>query len=328
MDRGLPRRVPTRLRHLGCYRLPAASAHSYVRQPQSATACTPDPGLGPAPRIGAPFAGIVDPVNNPYLELTAAFNQGRLRALLSSGQAVVVHRLAIMSKDGDWVLREDAEAVTHILGVLADRGARYRFGAPLDLRWLAGGWSAHLEMRTAPLRLRTDFVTRPPRIDPAWLARIWAAADATGNDVVDPVALAALKLTDREKDYAVIGELARLMTDPRDQLRYCRSSRDLVELAARYPADLAEAVRHRPLLARIAAGREALDEELDRERRAQMRVNEERLQRYRAAAEGWAAQWPALQSRIEGLPLLAAHQTVTAAAESALPMSAGPGGVP
>lgn len=267
-------------------------------------------------------------MNNPYLELTTAFNQGRLRALLSSGQAVVVHRLAIMSKDGDWVLREDGETVAHVLEVLAERGARYRFGAPLDLRWLAGGWSAHLEMRTGPLRLRTDFVTRPPRIDPAWLDRIWAAADATGNDVVDPVALAALKLTDREKDYAVIGELARLMADPRDQLRYSRSSRDLVELAARHPAELAEAVRHRPLLAHVAAGREALDEALDRERREHIRTNEERLKRYRAAAKGWAAQWPALQSRIEGLPLLAAHQTVIAAAESALPLSPGPGGDP
>ena len=76
-------------------------------------------------------------VTNPYLELTEELNRGRLRALLSSGQAVVVHRLAIMSKDGDWLLREDAEAVSHALAVLARHGAWYRFGAPLDLRWLA-----------------------------------------------------------------------------------------------------------------------------------------------------------------------------------------------
>ncbi|HVR09442.1 MAG TPA: hypothetical protein VMW75_15455 [Thermoanaerobaculia bacterium] len=38
-------------------------------------------------------------LSNPYLELTEQLNRGRLRALLSSGQAVVVHRLAIMSKD-------------------------------------------------------------------------------------------------------------------------------------------------------------------------------------------------------------------------------------
>ncbi|HSS76115.1 MAG TPA: hypothetical protein VLV54_05155 [Thermoanaerobaculia bacterium] len=78
---------------------------------------------------------------NPYLELTEEFNRGRLRALLSSGQAVVVHRLAVMSKDGDWILREDTEAVEHVLKVLALKGAYYRFGAPLDLRWLGGGWT-------------------------------------------------------------------------------------------------------------------------------------------------------------------------------------------
>lgn len=36
---------------------------------------------------------------NIYQELTQAFNAGRLRAILSSGQAVVMHRLAVMSKD-------------------------------------------------------------------------------------------------------------------------------------------------------------------------------------------------------------------------------------
>jgi hypothetical protein len=38
---------------------------------------------------------------NIYLELTRKFNTGRGRAILAGGQAVVLHRLAIMSKDGD-----------------------------------------------------------------------------------------------------------------------------------------------------------------------------------------------------------------------------------
>lgn len=70
--------------------------------------------------------------------MTRSFNTGRLRAVLSSGQAVVMHRPAIMSKDGDWILREDAEATEHALAVLEARGAHYRFGAPLDPRWMAG----------------------------------------------------------------------------------------------------------------------------------------------------------------------------------------------
>jgi hypothetical protein len=265
-------------------------------------------------------------MNNPYLELTAEFNQGRLRALLSSGQAVVVHRLAIMSKDGDWILREDAEALDHVLGVLSRRGARYRFGAPLDLRWLAGGWSAHLEYRADDLRLRTDFVTRPPRIAPEPLARMWDEAEASGNAVVGLEPLAALKLTNREKDYAVVGELARRMADPLSQLLFSRSSRDLIALAREHPGALSEATRRRPLLAWIADGRDALEEALDRERRRLMRENEERLARYQAAAERWAALWPALQRECSGLPLPAAHRLLVSRAEGVLPYQPGLGG--
>lgn len=258
-------------------------------------------------------------MDNPYIELTRQFNQGRLRALLSSGQAVVVHRLAIMSKDGDWILREDAETVGHILEVLSAHGARYRFGAPLDLRWLAGGWSAHFEFRRESLRLRTDFVTRPPRISPDWLARIWRDAEATENQVVGPEPLAALKLTNRDKDYAVVGELARLMAAPQSQFLYSRSSRDLMKLAEEHPEVLAEALPKRPLLARIAEGRDALEEALDRERRALIRANEERLSRYLAATQAWGEIWPDVQRQIEGLSLPDAHNLIASRAEGVLP---------
>jgi hypothetical protein len=67
---------------------------------------------GATPPFIPDIVDVVVAVTNPYLDLTEAFNSGRRRALISSGQAVVLHRLAIMSKDGDWVLREDAEATS------------------------------------------------------------------------------------------------------------------------------------------------------------------------------------------------------------------------
>lgn len=264
-------------------------------------------------------------MTNPYLELTRDFNRGRLRALISSGQAVVVHRLAIMSKDGDWVLREDEEATGHVLDVLARRDARYRFGAPLDPRWLAGGWSSHLEHSHGSLRLRTDFVTRPPRVSREELREMWHDAEASGSEVVALQPLTELKMTRREKDYAVIGELARRMTDPRSQLLYSRSSRDLRRLAREHPEALAEVLPERPLLGRIPEGREALEEALDRERRALMRADEERLARYRKAAEPWAALWPEVAREIASLPLQEAHRLVTSRAEGVLHF-APPGG--
>ncbi len=258
-------------------------------------------------------------MDNPYIELTEAFNDGRLRAVLSSGQAVVLYRLAIMSKDGDWILREDAEALDHVLGVLERRGARYRFGAPLDPRWLAGGWSAHLEHRWEGLRLRTDFVTRPPRMSAEELDRMWSGPEVRGVPVVGLPELAKLKRTDREKDYVVIGELARQMADRRSQLLHSRSSRDLARLAREHPAALRETLPQRPLLARIAGGRDALERALDEERRVLMRANEERLERYRAAARAWSEHWPAVAKEIAGRPLAETHAIVTSRAEGVLP---------
>jgi len=258
-----------------------------------------------------------------YLELTRAFNDGALRAILSSGQAVVVHRLAIMSKDGDWILRERPEALEHVRRVLAARGSAYRFGAPLDVRWMSGGWSAHLEHRDGALRVRTDFVTRPPRIDALDLEALWREQEGAPLPVVDPRRLVAIKQTNREKDYAVIGELARLLSDPKEQLLASRSARDIVALGARHPRLLEDLARERPLLAAAARGEEALERALDAERRALVHANERRLARYAAAAEAWAAAWPATAHAIAGMPLEEAHEAIVARALGVLPFSVG-----
>jgi hypothetical protein len=258
-------------------------------------------------------------MGNLYTELTEEFNRGRLRAVLSSGQAVVLYRLAIMSKDGDWILREDEETLGHVLQVLADRQARYRFGAPLDRRWLAHGWSSHLEHRRDGLRLRTDFVTRPPRLSREDVKRLWRDPAPGAVPVIGLEQLAEIKKTNREKDFAVIGELARLMGEPRSQFLYSRSSRDLMRLAEEHPRELAEAVARRPLLTRIPEGRDALERALDEERRRLMHANEERLARYQAAAEAWAAVWPRVQRELAGRPLLEAHEIMVARAEGVLP---------
>ncbi|NJL28680.1 MAG: hypothetical protein HC897_12705 [Thermoanaerobaculia bacterium] len=260
-------------------------------------------------------------MENPYVDLTLAFNRGRLRAILSSGQAVVLYQLAVMSKDGDWILREDAEALDHVLGVLAEQGARYRYGAPLDLRWLAGGWSSHLELRRDGLRLRTDFVTRPPRISAPELEQMWREPVVRDVPVVGLEALAELKKTNREKDYPVIGELARQMLDPRSQLLYSRSSRDLERLARQHPDAVADLVGRRPLLACIGAGREELDRQLDAERRVLMRVNEERLAAYFEASQGWAAIWSDVQREMADRSLWEAHAMMTARAVGILPFA-------
>ena len=56
---------------------------------------------------------------NPYLELTSAFNQGAWRAVVSSGQAVVLPRLSLSRALSGLPLREQhARLVEAALGVL------------------------------------------------------------------------------------------------------------------------------------------------------------------------------------------------------------------
>ncbi len=160
--------------------------------------------------------------------------------MISSGQAVVLHQLAIMSKEGDWILREDPESINHVLKVLSKRRAHYRFSAPLDVRWMAGGWSSYFQFSYKSLRIRTDFVTRPPRISPARLSDLWKEQEGRDLPFVNVRDLAEIKKTNREKDYVVIGELVRLMSNAHDQFLYSRSAGDLMNLAEKHPDILSE----------------------------------------------------------------------------------------
>ena len=206
-----------------------------------------------------------------------------------------------------------------MVATLARHGARYRFGAPLDRRWLARGWSSHLEFQEEGLRLRCDFVTRPPRVSAAELAALWEAPVRKEVPVVSLALLAELKKTNREKDYAVIGELARRMEDPRLEALYSRSPRDLLDLRQRHPDAVERAAAERPLLSRLDAGREEVERLLDEERRQLMRLNEERLARYVRAAGAWAEEWPRLSRELEGRPLPEAHGTMVKRAAGLLP---------
>jgi hypothetical protein len=255
-----------------------------------------------------------------YLELTEQFNRNRLRAIICSGQAVVLHKLAVMSKDGDWIVREDQEALDHIIQVLSAHNASYRFGAPLDVRWMTGGWSAHFEFQDM-FRVRTDFFTRPPRLSRETLARIWKEQQTRVIPFLDPPDLAELKKTNREKDYVIIGELGRIMENPADQLLYSRSARDLIRLAGAYPHLIESLVLQRPLLRMTDRSADELARALDDERRDLIRRNEIRLSRYLRASREWQACWPELNCQIGRMPLVEAHHVVVEHATIHLPFS-------
>ncbi len=258
-------------------------------------------------------------MENIYIKLTREFNIEKVRAIICSGQAVVLHRLAIMSKDGDWILREDQESLSHVLDSLGRHNSRYRFGAPLDLRWMRGGWSSHFEFRTDGLRVRTDFFTKPPRLNLNDRMRMWEEHEGNEVPYVNAQDLARIKKTNREKDYVVIGELARIMIAPEDQLLFSRSARDILDLAENYP-DLIESLStKRSVLSLISEGREKLEIALDAERRQLMQMNEDRLNAYSKASEEWARIWPDLSKQISDVPLRDAHEIIVDKAVDVLP---------
>lgn len=257
---------------------------------------------------------------NIYLQLTDEFNTGKLRAIICSGQAAVLHRVAIMSKDGDWILREDEKTCRHVLSVLENHGAHYRFGAPLDVRWLAQGWSSHFEFTSGTMRIRADFFTRPPRISNCELSALWMEQTDKHPPFVDLIVLAKLKQTDREKDYVVIGELARQMNEPENQLRFSRSALDLMRLAKQYPTLINKLIKERPLLAVISKGnRECLEAALDAERRELIHRNEKRLAKFEKSARCWRKQWSKLTQKTMDLPLHKAHAILVKEAVKYLP---------
>ncbi len=254
---------------------------------------------------------------NVYFELTRAFNATAPIAALASGQAVVYYRIAIMSKDGDWVIRETEAACAHILDVLAARGAAYRPGAPLDRHWLAGGWSSHFEfMDDRERRVRCDFFSRPPRVSRQSLERLFATA-VDPLLVIDLESLIRMKRTQRAKDHVIIGELAARLPPPLE-VRFTTDPDRLLALAPLHAsASTREAVR-----AAAAGNRDAVVVALARERDAQQRTDRARVDAYAAAAASYLAAFVRLAAAERRLP--AAHPRVVALAERLLPPAVRP----
>ncbi|MBF8299657.1 MAG: hypothetical protein HW394_27 [Acidobacteria bacterium] len=260
-------------------------------------------------------------MGNIYFELTEAFNARQPLVALASGQAVVYYRIAIMSKDGDWVIRETPEACATVLEELDRRGAHYRPGAPLDVRWLSGGWSSHFEFPDdRQRRVRCDFLSRPPRVSQSAVDRIFARKTGSSRMVVvDLDALIAMKQTQRAKDFAVIGELARLLP-PEREIELTTDPDRVIALATTFGG-----VSQRPVARLAATGADrhavvlALAEEIDGLQQADRR----RMAVYEAAALPYIEECRA--AGIGAIPLCEAHDRMVDIAGRLLPRAPIPG---
>ena len=197
--------------------------------------------------------------------------------------------------------------------MLARHGAHYRPSAPLDVRWLAGGWSSHLEFPDPRgRRVRCDFVTRAPRLGREEIAALFARSEG-GLDVVGVEPLIRMKQTQRAKDYAAIGELARLLP-PERELELTTDPDRVLTLAP----DFGTGSRRPCVRAALAGGgRDAVVVALAREADRLQQEDRNRLQRYeRAAADYLQA---ARRLKLAALDLPAAHARLCELAEELLP---------
>lgn len=252
-------------------------------------------------------------MSNLYFDLTEELNAEGPIAVLASGQAVVFYRISLMSKDGDWILRETPEACQRALDVLASHGARYRPGAPLDVQWLAGGWSSHFELfDPRGRRIRCDFVTRPPRVRPDELAGLFRT-QGEPMLVVGIEPLIRMKQTQRAKDYPVIGELARLLP-PEQEIAWTTDPDRVLALAPLH----GKGSDRLPVRVALAGGsREDVVVELAREADRLQQEDRMRLETYRRAAEPYMREFQAAD--LGSLDLSEAHRRVCEIAERRLP---------
>jgi hypothetical protein len=260
-------------------------------------------------------------MSNIYFELTRRFNALGDIAILGSGQAAVHYRIAIMSKDGDWILKEDAGACGLVLDELAGRGATYRPGAPLDTAWLSGGWSSHFQFADERgRRVRCDFFSRPPRLGREELAALFAGRSDSPLCVLDIDPLIRMKRTQRAKDYVVIGELARLLP-PEHEIELTTDPDRIIELAADAGASSSRAA---VACARAGGNREAVAVELAREINALQEADRTQVAAYRQAAESYLREFG--RTGIERMPLGDAHRACLDLARRLLPCNLPAGG--
>ncbi len=197
------------------------------------------------------------------------------------GQACVLYGGAEFSRDLDLVIAAHSDALTQLQAALADLGAERIAVPPLRLDLLERGHAVHFRCQRADVaHLRIDVLVRPPRIADLrglWVRRVLVPIpDGAAVPVIALPDLVATKKTQRDKDWATVGQLVdadmvrhRRTATPDHGSFWLQEARDadqLLLLAASFPEAAATAVATRPPLAKAIAGdREGLELELAQE---------------------------------------------------------------
>jgi hypothetical protein len=232
--------------------------------------------------------------------LVAKLTAARIEFAVTSGMACVFYGVQQTTKDVDVVLsQQDLGKFLDLLSVMEHEMPPWRvsyrvvFGAPLDVDYMAHGWTSHLSLwpRADSPEQHLDIFCKPPRVsrverakeDPAFASRH---------------TVAQMKRTDRDRDWPVVDALGLQLRhqDPKLALLHIQdasSLRDLWRQAS--PEVQAAAAAHRPLLRLLPsiADPDELHAWLRIERAVWETVNQERYRLYASAWKDFYRRWRA-----------------------------------
>lgn len=220
--------------------------------------------------------------------LVASLQAKGVACAITSGMACVEFGVAPSTKDCDVLCAIDAaDEVRRTLDATSLRGARcgYRshLSAPLDPRWLGGGWTSHFAWRVGDEEAVLDVFGVAPRGSVRW--------DLEHKGLyASPHTVAEMKRTDRPKDWPFASALGVKLIeagDPRGWLHIFDID-VLQALAGRIPVPT-EIIAGRPVLGLLVAGDERLEKALEGEVKFWQRLDRVRMRIYHDAVRPYAA---------------------------------------
>ena len=219
-------------------------------------------------------------IPNPIQSALATLRECDVQTLLIGGQACILYGGAEFSRDLDLMLAVTPETIPRLEQALAALVATPIAVPPLRADLLERGHAVHFRCaRDDVAGLRLDLMTRPPRlpdIDAVWRRHTVIDLDFGPVSVVALEDLVSTKKTQRDKDWATIGELvaadmiAHEGSADRSRtefwLRETRDADALIQLASEFREIAVITTADRPLLhAALQANHLALELELARE---------------------------------------------------------------
>ena len=228
---------------------------------------------------------------NPILKVLSTLCSHEVRYLLMGGQACVLYGGAEFSRDTDVAVLADAENLDRLRRALDELEADCIAVPPFALQYLARGHAVHFRCRhpDAP-RMRIDVMSVMRGVAP--FEELWTRRTTLEDDSGIRIEVASLpdlvqaKKTQRDKDWPMLRRLVEAdhvqnHENPSPEhvrfwLAESRTPAMLLEVAGRYPDQLASAADERPLLSLAVSGDQAcleaaLEREEKREREADRR---------------------------------------------------------